>query len=153
MGKLHQGLAMDRDAGPQIWNQPFLDFKTEILDDSTNLTKGHSKETVREVEVKTTMTYVDELYNTTDEQLENDKHVAPQVQPLGIGNQHVKKIEYKYVLELDRGNRIIGGYWESEHPDFIWRQTVDPSALATETKGYSEDWTILSDIVRQATQP
>ncbi len=33
----------------------------------------------------------------------------------------IRWVEYKYDLELDTQNRIVGGEWHMEaHPDFIW---------------------------------
>jgi hypothetical protein len=88
MGLRQHGVAMDRDPGIQTWNQPFTSFQTEIVS-SGPPSKHHSNGTASEVTVKTTLTYVNELYNTEVESLEDDVHSDPQVNALGIGNQQL----------------------------------------------------------------
>ena len=153
MGLRKHGLAMDRDPGPQTWNQPYTGFESHTISETTNLSPGHSDGTVREVTVATTMTYVDELYNTTNESLEDDVHVDPSVNAIGPANQPLRTHTYQYTLELDANDNIIGGIWaqENDHPDLIWRQDVNPASVGTDPNGYQNGWSMLQDIINQAT--
>ena len=155
MGIRHEGMAMDRDPDTQVWNQPFVGYETKILEIKTaDLSKKKTEGTVKEVKVSTTVKYVNELYSTHDPLQENDHNVAPQYQALGKGNQRYGSAEYIYILELDAGDRIIGGEWTFEgdrHPDFIWKQPFNPNGLAQDTLRFKEDWVLLDAIVKQAT--
>ena len=121
---------------------------------TSDLAKNKTDGTVKEVTVSTTVKYVNELYDTNNPALENDKHVAPRYEALGKGNQHYGIATYEYVLELDSSDRIIGGDWTGgdPHPDFMWRQAFNPEGMARDTRNYVDDWTILSDIVKLSTQ-
>jgi hypothetical protein len=148
-----RGVSMDRDPGKQTWNQPYLGFESHRVG-TVALPDHHSDDAVSAVQVETAVTYVNELYDTTDEQLENDKHVAPTVDPQGIGQQHTHVDVYTYILELDYNGSIIGGVWTGDsipnHPDLIWRQPVDLENMSQLTKNMRDDWTVLREIVRQA---
>jgi hypothetical protein len=154
IGIRSRGMAMDRDPDTQVWNQPLVGFKSKIMGIKTrDLSKNKTEGTVREVNVETTVKYVNELYDTHTASEENDRHVAPQYQPLGPGNQHYGNLTYRYVLELDAADRIIGGEWigGDPHPDFIWRQAFNPEGLSRDTKNFKDDWTLLDAIVKMAT--
>jgi hypothetical protein len=156
LGILHRGFAMDRDQSIQVWNHPVVGYQSKIL--STRLVdhkdnKEASKEAVKEITLESTVKLVNELYDTLDSSQENDYTVAPTVQALGNGNQHYLIVTYRYILELDSKDRIIGGEWleNSPAPDLLWKQPFDPKGLANDTKNYKEDWTILDDIIRKST--
>jgi hypothetical protein len=153
LGLRKHGLTMDRDPGPQTWNQPYTGFESHTVSETTELTAGHTDGTVKEVNVSTTMTYVDELYNTTDETLEDDDHVAPSVNALGPTHQPLRTHTYLYTLELDKNDQIIGGFWADkyDHPDLIWRQDIDPKSIGTDPNGVSNGFEMLKDIVAKAT--
>jgi hypothetical protein len=43
----------------------------------------------------------------------------------------LKTVKYRYDLELDQQNRIVGGEWYSkERPDFIWVPTRDAHPMS-----------------------
>ncbi len=155
LGIRKRGIAMDRDPDTQIWNQPVVGFESKVIDTkTTDLAKNKTDGTVKEVSVETTIKFVNELYDTTNPALENDHHVSPQYQPLGAGNQRYGTLTYRYVLELDAADQIIGGDWigGDPHPDFIWRQPFNPNGLGNDTRNYKDDWTILGDIARLSTE-
>ncbi len=154
LGLRKHGFAMDRDPGAQTWNQAFVSYTSKVLNiKNYGLSKKKSEGTVKEVTVSTTVKYINELYDTTDEMLENDEHVAPSYEALGKGNSRYKYLTYEYVLELDAYDNIIGGEWTGgdKHPDFMWRQNVKLENLATDTLSQKDNWSILADIVKQAT--
>jgi len=160
LGIRKRGFAMDRDPTIEVWNQPYIGFKTTVKDQTNALSKHHSDGTAKEITVTTEVTYVDELYDTTELPLENDHHVAPNVEALGIGHQRLATDTYDYTLELDANDNIIGGKWSdpSNHPDLIWRQPIDVKLVGT-PQGYKpgygakDDWSVLKAIVAQATAP
>lgn len=144
IGIKHRGFAMDRDPTVQVWNQPILAYETAYAPRPVKSSKA-SEEARREVDVTTTITFANELYDTDDEELEDDEHAAPSVEPvLGTAKQKYRTKTYQYVLELDINDNIIGGDWTGgdEHPDMIWRQQFKLPA---------GEWSVLKDIVKQAT--
>lgn len=57
-------------------------------------------------------------------------------------NDYRKTVYYKYDLELDEQNQIVGGEWHSNaHPDFLW--TPPPNAIAASSFDYGAtgEWT------------
>ena len=154
LGIRKRGFAMDRDQTIQTWNQPYVGFTTKVIDIKTKgLYKRKTEGTVKEVYVSTTVKYVNELYDTEVEDLENDEHVAPSYEALGKGKQHYRTNTYEYVLELDSRDNIIGGDWTGgdPHPDLMWRESVNPASMATQSATLEDNWTLLSDIVKMAT--
>ena len=155
LGLRHKAFAMDRDPSPQVWNHPVVGYEMKVLNVNTSdLSKKATKGTVKEVTVETTVKLVNELYNTEDKDLEDDHHSAPQYQALGKGKQHYLTLVYKYILELDSRDQVIGGEWTDDnetHPDLLWKQPFVVGGLAVDTKDSNEDWSILADIMRKAT--
>jgi hypothetical protein len=155
IGIRKRAFAMDRDPDTQVWNHPVVGFESKVVGVKTSdLSKDKTPGTVREVTMETTVRYVNELYSTHAPGEENDRNVAPRYEPLGPGNQHYGTLNYRYVLELNSYDRIIGGEWDkdSSYPDFIWRQAFDPEGLGRDTKNFKDDWTLLDAIVKAATQ-
>ncbi|MBC7396225.1 MAG: hypothetical protein H7333_02185, partial [Bdellovibrionales bacterium] len=153
LGLRKHGFAMDRDPGAETWNQPVVAFTSKVLNIKNHgLSKKKSDGAVKEVTMSATVTYVNELYDTKEEMLENDKHVAPNYERLGKGNQHYGTLTYEYVLELDAYDNIIGGDWTGgdDHPDMLWRQKVKIENMASDTASQKDDWSILADILKQS---
>ncbi len=105
------GFLMDRDRYRQVWNQPVVGYKSQILSRSLTPSRESASGTVREVRVQTELYYVDES--------------LPQWGIVhGTENQKIGVMELQYRLELNGRNEIIGGEWESqERPDFLWNKT------------------------------
>jgi hypothetical protein len=155
IGIRKRGFAVDRDPDTQVWNHPVVGFESKVVGVKTrDLSKDKTPGTIREVTMETTMKFVNELYSSHAPGEENDRNVAPRYEPLGPGNQHYGTLNYRYVLELDSADRIIGGEWDknSSYPDFIWRQAFDPEGLGRDTKNFKDDWTLLDAIVKAATR-
>jgi hypothetical protein len=155
IGLRHNAIAMDRDPTPQVWNQPFIGYDAKVLEvKDYGLAKNKTDGTRREVKMEMKVFYVNELYDTLDEALSDDEHSDPRWAPLGKGNSPIGTKTYRYILELDSRDRIIGGEWAYDtesFPDFIWRQNFNPNGLATDTANYKDNWTLLSKIVEQST--
>lgn len=165
IGIKKNALAIDRDPTVQVWNQPFVKYES-VVDrvEDRNISKKATEGTRREVFVTTTVHFANELYKIdpseiqegqTAEDLENDRHVDPQAQPiLGTELQKYGSKVYKYVLELNSRDQIIGGDWLDDSdptPDLIWKQNFSMPGIGYDDKDKADDWSILKDIIQQAT--
>jgi hypothetical protein len=104
LGLRNQAFAMDRDPGPQIWNQPIFGFKTTVLGSARS--DGASG-----VLVHTTIFYTDELDQSSFTPVGNTSSFASD------------KVEMEYTLDLDASGNIVGGSYShnSDHPDLMWK--------------------------------
>ena len=85
-------------------------LKSVILEENDGASEGAAPLTVKEIRVRTIMTYSVE--------------VAPSRRPSGVVEN--SKI-YEYTVELNAGGEVIGGHWldgNSDRPDFVWRETM-----------------------------
>lgn len=107
------GFVMDRTAGNEVWNQPVEGYK--VISSRLLATVDRSvaaANTAKEVEMEIDVTYTSEM--EPNKEPENEKAGEPD-------KEFRTHIQYKFILELDRNNEIIGGRWLSEdHPDFVW---------------------------------
>lgn len=152
LGMKKQGFAADRDPSIQVWNQPFVKFESRIDAIKTNdLSKDATEGTKKEITITSTLTYVNELYDSDVPTEETSEHVAPSYFPV-LASQKYKTIEYQYVLELNKNNRIIGGEWISGmRPDLIWKQNFKLPGIIIDDEGKKDDWSKLAEIVKLAT--
>ena len=152
LGIRKKGFAADRDPSVQVWNQPFIAYESRIDNIKTrDLSKKATEGTRKEVFITSILTYVNELYDTDEPTEETADHVAPSYLPV-LGKQKTKTIEYQYLLELDYRDNIIGGEWISGmRPDLIWRQDFVLPGIVKEKKDETDDWSILTDLVKMAT--
>ena len=156
LGIKHQGIAMDRDPTFQVWNQPFLKYTSTYKNLTTHITGKSAPGTKSQVTVTTDMLYANEMYkDIEDETDENDVHTYDTYQPvLGTSQQNFKTVTYQYVLDLDARGNIIGGDWISEtHPDLIWKQDFEMPTVGSDDKDKTDDWSVLTTILKMATQP
>jgi hypothetical protein len=102
IGIQKRGFVMDRDPGPEIWNQPVLGFEFKEVGSTENGVQMHG-----------TVIYVDELDNSMYDPV------------TGTKNAQETKLEMDYTLDLDDAGNIVGGDWMegSDHPDFLWIPT------------------------------
>jgi hypothetical protein len=92
----------------EVWNQPVVDYTTQVLQQRSFPSFGAAYGTVQEVDVRTTIRYVSEL--------------EAQWQPTGA---NLASETYDYRLELDAFGRILGGEWYgTERLDFLWNTTA-----------------------------
>ena len=89
---------------------------------------------------------------------EDDQHSEASYEPvLGTDKQSAKTLTYKYVLELDARDNIIGGDWTPDdttdpHPDFIWQVNDTAPTKVSDQSGATDDWSLLEEIVLEATK-
>ena len=112
-----------RDA--EVWNQAVEGFTSEVIKTRRKVHRTAAPGTVREVLVETAMAYTTEVPHSW----QGNTISAPGEEREGTAYKY-----YKYWLELDRRNNIIGGRWVSEErPDFLWQQKMP------EMSGYFKD--------------
>ncbi len=112
IARMQEGFVVDVTRDDEVWNQAVYGFKVRIGKTKEGKSAGAAKNTVKEITVTTTMKYIVEVgyhqergdYNTNDAEA---------------------TVDYKYVLELDEKDNVIGGRWLSyDRPDFLWKQTT-----------------------------
>ncbi len=109
IGLRKEGFVIDKTRGDQVWNQPVWKYETEV-EGSGEPSEGAAAGTVREVTVKSKVTWGVE--------------VQPHWDALGEESPS-HTVVYRYRLELNAADDIIGGEWLQENrPDFMWTQEV-----------------------------
>jgi hypothetical protein len=103
----------DVDRFAAVWNQPIYAYDSIVLETRTsNFKAPYAPGTKKAVLVETQMFYTREIGHMWD------RVATPNQYSEGIKN-------YRYWLELDQNDNIIGGLWETEErPDFFWRQDI-----------------------------
>lgn len=102
-----KGLIADLQRYKEVWNHPVNAYRSEILRELPP-SQTSARGTVKRIEIRTEITYVDE----------NGNDWRPVI---GTFKQAYKKMTYQYFIELDSNGSIIGGEWISKiRPDFLW---------------------------------
>lgn len=92
----------------EVWNNPIYSFESRIISEGGAF-RGTAPGTVKTLLVTSSVSYTNEL---------DDPSWMPVV---GTPQFQRKVTEYKYYLELDAANNIIGGSWVTwNRPDFLW---------------------------------
>ncbi len=106
IGIKKEGIVMEKDPGPQIWNQATYGFQFKLLGSARPDSGSYG------VRVQAIVYYSDEL-----EKSEWDPVV-------GTAKNVEGKLELDYILDLDSSGNIIGGsFIGSNRPDFVWLPT------------------------------
>ncbi len=108
IGIKQKGFVVERQANPEMWNQPVYAYDTSIIGSATSDVPG-----AHGVQVQTTLYYSEDL---------DESHWDPVI---GTSNFHFSKIKMNYVLDLDSEGKIVGGTWAkgSDQPDYFWLPT------------------------------
>ncbi|MCM2348764.1 MAG: hypothetical protein NDI69_02005 [Bacteriovoracaceae bacterium] len=102
-----KGFIADLNRYKQVWNHPISSYQSVITGTQGPLRRS-APGTVKVINLKTTITYVDER-----------GHDWRPV--IGTAKQYFKQMTYYYGLDIDRSGTIIGGEWTSSaRPDFLW---------------------------------
>ncbi len=115
IGDRGESFGVDTARGNAVWNYPVVGFSTRVSavrtsDSGPILTKGASKEAVKEVEAWTTVEYM----GTGN----------PTQYPQGArSDEKILRRQYHYRIELTADNRVVGGTWMpgSDQIDFAWK--------------------------------
>ena len=104
-------LIIDMKQDLEVWNVPLYSFDTRVLYENVPLYLEAAPGTKQIIAVETVVGYTGLS--------------QPQQMPFLEGNhQNLKKILYRYLLELDEKGIIVGGEWVTNGtPDFLWYQT------------------------------
>ena len=102
-----KGFVADLQRYKEVWNHPVSAYRSVVLRESSP-TGSSAPGTVKRVEMKTVITYVDE----------NGNDWRPVI---GTKKQSFEQMIYQYYIDLDQEGIIIGGEWISKiRPDFLW---------------------------------
>lgn len=102
-----KGFIADLQRYKEVWNHPVNAYRSEVIREALP-TGASAPGTVKRLEMKTVITYVDE----------NGNDWRPVI---GTKKQSFEKMTYQYYIEIDREGTIIGGEWISKlRPDFLW---------------------------------
>jgi hypothetical protein len=107
IARMDEGFIINKDRGPEVWNQAVYGYTSKILSDHKHASPGAALGTVREIELQTLLEYVEEIDQSWDKATESG----------------IEILDYHYRIELDRHGNIIGGAWYDENrPGFLWKQ-------------------------------
>jgi hypothetical protein len=107
IGIRKQGFTAEVDRGKQVWNQPVVEYRTQLLK-KLRVRGPVAPGTVELYKVRTDMIYTAEIEPRWEPVIGTDEQ-----------NEHVKT--YEYTLEIGAQGQILGGEWISrDHPDFFW---------------------------------
>lgn len=107
IARLNEGFIADVTRDHEVWNQPVYKYASEVLEDKAGASPGAAPGTVREITLETSMSYAAE----TPAHWEVASYTFSDSTRI-----------YRYRVELDAKNRIIGGEWlDDERPDFFWK--------------------------------
>lgn len=109
LGKRQKAFIADVTRDFEVWNQGIVSYRSERADVKKQRSPDAAPETVYEVDVATEIKYINEIKSTWN----------------ANGRQQIyKQADYRYRLELNEDQEIVGGKWLSEdRPDFLWRKS------------------------------
>ena len=115
----------------EVWNHPIFGYQTKIKG-TRPPSEGAAPGTVREIRVTTRIDYV--------------REGSPRWEPsIGTNYNYTDSDVFRYRLELDVDDAIIGGQWESEaRPDFLWLHA---------RPRFAGSWTKLGDLYEASIRP
>jgi Transglutaminase elicitor len=127
IGLNSQGFVADVDRFNDVWNQPVTSYESSIVREVPLNSKDLKNGVDRKIQVKTVMTYGEELQFFNEEALkQGELNFVSKVPVTGTPAQAFRSKNYEYVLELNREGNIIGGEWLSEtRPDMLWLKAKD----------------------------
>lgn len=117
-----QGFVAEAVRDKEVWNQPVFAYKTEVVNETTNIDAYATPKTRKQVTVKTRMHYGNDGGRMFWQQNELEEEFYAWWNPTnGTSNYRSAHKDFEYILDLDKRGNIIGGRWLSyERPDFIW---------------------------------
>jgi hypothetical protein len=108
IGVLGRSFVADVQRDREVWNQPVFGFESQIVSENNSASPGASPGTVKEIVLKTTMSYVSEISASWSD-------------TSSFWSDTIQRETYDYRLELNSAGAIIGGEWISyNRPDFLW---------------------------------
>ncbi len=129
LGLHGKGFVADIDRFNDVWNQPIVGYKSEVIAEEPVDTSFRSLGVEKRLRVKLTMTYSEELKFYTP-QLEAEGHLNfVSKKPVTLTpHQKFLNRNYEYIIEISSSGQVIGGEWISQtRPDFMWLYERSPS--------------------------
>ncbi len=128
IGLNSQSFVAEVDRFNDVWNQPVTSYESEFLGEVPVTAKEIKEGIDKKIQIKTVMTYGEELDFYTPELASEGVVGFVSKDPItGTPAQTFNSKNYEYILELDRAGKIIGGQWISEtRPDMLWMKAKDP---------------------------
>jgi hypothetical protein len=123
LGIMNEGFGAEVDFDIEVWNQPVHKFESVVVDQRLVPQGKVTPGTVRQAIVETKMYYADDGGYDLSGHDEEEAFYAEWDATIGTAGFREDHKEYKYVVDIDRSGRIIGGTWLSDiHPDFLWKK-------------------------------
>lgn len=131
IGVNSQGFVAEVDRYADVWNQPVVGYESELVGDVAVTANDMRNGIVRKVQLKTVMTYTEELVPYSPKYEAQGYRGFISKEPVtGTPAQSYSTRSYEYILELDQSGEIIGGEWVSEtRPDMLWMKAKDPKFM------------------------
>jgi hypothetical protein len=122
-----QGFVADVDRFNDVWNQPVTSYESQVVGVILPSPREIKEGIVSRLQVKTIMTYGEELVFYSDEEAANGTLNFVSKEPVtGTPAQAFTSKNYEYILDLNKRGEIIGGEWLSEtRPDMLWMKAKD----------------------------
>jgi len=138
IGFSQRSFILDTDPGVEVWNQPVISYRYRYFKASTGEAANSPKEA--QVMLRDFPADPNRRFRASEAVavvgVEMDVVYNYETFP-GAGNtdssatDDLKTVKYRYDLELDANDRIIGGEWHSkERPDFIWVPSKDAHPIS-----------------------
>ncbi|MGK5084344.1 hypothetical protein WDW37_13690 [Bdellovibrionota bacterium FG-1] len=129
IGRTGRPIVADVSRGNEVWNNPIYSYSSKIVQQTVGAAPGSAKNTVRRVLLETEVRFASD-----DERLPPQWEATVGQEQLEIPadgavfniedyatKYRYEAVQYKYWLELDGADNIIGGEWASaDRPDYIW---------------------------------
>lgn len=132
LGMRKQGFVIDVTRENEVWNHPVHGFKSRVLSEAAP-SRSAGQGTVRELVVETTLHYIIETQQSWT--------------PLRGAAASLKTLTYRYRLELNINDEVLGGEWlTSARPDFAW--IADKPAFSGYFDKLGEIYSAATSVVR-----
>lgn len=154
LGAAHRSFVMDATYDYEVWNQPVLGYQyryfnpqtmklVKTLDDATVTRDQYTRDRFKQYRSRDAAACAGVImqvrYMVETQPVQRDSE--------GPSDDDVNTVIYKYDLELNADNRIIGGEWFTGkgHPDFLWTppprtramSPAEPMATGTWATGHA----------------
>ena len=122
IGLKNEGFIAEIVRDSEVWNQPVYGFDSVIVETLSQVKASATKETAKQIRVKTKMYYANDGGQVYWDKNEKEDYFMATWNPTnGTADYSLGFEEYEYILDLDKKGNIIGGQWQSyERPDFLW---------------------------------
>jgi hypothetical protein len=132
VGKAKKSFVFDAIYDYEVWNQPVASYKLEYFNPNTKQTTENLAEAMIPYSEFNNDPY--QKYRSANTKfivgVKLDLSYVVEVRPnqaVGVNQDLPRLVEttYYYDLEIDSGNKVIGGEWyQLAHPDMIWRPNI-----------------------------